>query len=204
MSQVKKRIAIAAALLAIVGYYIFVRETAIDAQHVVVASAQIPELSPEVIEAINRKFGVVTVEVPLRQVVVKPPARTTKILGFFEVTTQRGEFLSGGKMFVGFEGSRIDTSNADFVEITLGKPVFRGLDDTFVTLSLYERDLFEHDPRFVDDARAKGRKTLLNNACTDGYYQKAALAGAAIMKSFVEGLQPGANVVIHITEPEAC
>lgn len=163
----------------------------------------IVEVTPEVIEAINKKISIITVEVPLSQVDVKPPDVTiTILLGTFSHVIESGEFWSGGKLFVGFQKSRI-TAGDQRIELTLGKPVPRGLDDTFVTVSHTTSSWWNGDVHFVDKARHQGRVQLLKNACHDGTYEKTNVAAATLMKQFIKSIAPQATVVVHTT-PATC
>lgn len=169
----------------------------------IASAAPLPVVTPEVLVAINKKLAIVSVDVPLESITFSPTANVERLL-FWDHTIQSGRFLAGGKVVVGFDGSTIVRHGDDNIEITLGQPVTRALDDSFATLEYVENSAYrgEVDVAFRDKAREQGRQMLLTHACAFAY-DNASAAGAKLLKDFVLKLSPKIRVVVHTT-PAKC
>jgi len=171
---------------------------------VVVASAPIEVITPEVLKALNAKIGALAVTVPLETETVTPPAREREVFLFGTFTYSNGSYLAGGKMDVGFEGTRITRTGENQVEVVLGSPVTRALDDTFTTVVQPEDSyLSDIPPDLFETARAQGRKQLLERACSSGKYDMASAAGVLMVIELFRKASPAAVVTVKTT-PATC
>lgn len=168
----------------------------IDIPEVVITQPPVIEVTPEVLTAINRKLSIVKVAVPLGGIDVPFPDRTA-LWGFH--TIEHGQFSISGRLFVAFEQGHAE-SDGHHIEITLGKPVFWGLDDVFTTRVHQVSSVWSNDPHFVDNARKMGRFMLLSKACTDKSYDTSNITASVLMTDFVKDIAPGASVTVNTSD----
>lgn len=167
-----------------------------DTPEVVVAQQPAIEVTPEILTAINQKLSIVKVAVPLGEIDVPVPDRTT-LWGLH--TIERGQFSASGRLFVAFEQGHAE-SDGHHVEITLGKPVLWGLDENFTTHVHDVSSVWSNDPHFVDNARKVGRSLLLSKACRDGAYTTSSVTASVLMTDFVKSIASGATVTVNTTD----
>ena len=165
---------------------------------VAVTQPPVIEVTPEILAAINRKLSIVKVEVPLGGIDVPFPDRTA-LWGTH--TIEHGQFSVSGRLFVAFEPGRAK-SDGHHIEVTLGKPVYWGLDDVFTTRVHTVSSFWSNDPHFVDDARKMGRLMLLSSACKDKSYDKSSETASVLMTDFIKGIAPGATVTVNTTSAQ--
>lgn len=168
---------------------------------IIVATTPIEVLTPEVLKALNEKLGVLAVNVPLPLETYQMPGREKKIFLFGTLRYSNGRYISGGTLVVGFEGTRIERNEAERIDITLGAPVLRALDDTFTAVGHPESSfLSEPDDNLFEQARRQGRKILIASACSSGKYDIASGAAVAGISDLFKQAAPHTTVVVKTTK----
>ena len=148
---------------------------------VVVATAPIAPLTPEVLKALNEKLGAVAIDVPLPSETFRMPDRE---LNTWIKTWKfsNGRYMTGGTLVVGFQGPRIVRNEPGHLEIVLGAPVTRALDDTFANIEPPESSMWSSTPsNLFEQARAKGRMISTSTACARGDYDTASEAAVLLL-----------------------
>lgn len=194
------RLLLGVAGLSAVIYGFSVYQKKMEPPEIVTTQPPIIEVTPEILLAINRKLAIVKVDVPLAGIRVPFPDRTAL---WNKHSIEHGEFTTSGRLFVAFEPGHAE-SDGHHIEVTLGKPVYWGLDDgAFMTHVHTTSLIWSADPHFEGNARKMGRQMLLSEACKNGYYEKASLTAAVLMDDFIHQISPRADVVMHTT-PATC